>query len=111
MPRRPNRPCNHPGCGKLTRVGHCDAHANNYDQARGTPAQRGYGKAWRKLRQIILNRDPVCRSCSRAASTDVDHIRPRSKGGKDDPANLQGLCHSCHSRKTASEDGGFGRGY
>jgi 5-methylcytosine-specific restriction protein A len=23
--------------------------------------------------------------------------------------NVQGLCHSCHSRKTATEDGGFGR--
>ena len=26
-----------------------------------------------------------------------------------DERNLQALCHECHSRKTATEDGGFGR--
>jgi 5-methylcytosine-specific restriction protein A len=26
-----------------------------------------------------------------------------------DEKNLQGLCLSCHSKKTATEDGGFGR--
>jgi 5-methylcytosine-specific restriction protein A len=43
-------------------------------------------------------------------STDVDHIIPREAGGSDDDENLQGLCHACHSRKTAQEDGGFGHG-
>ncbi|WP_423837057.1 HNH endonuclease [Sutterella wadsworthensis] len=43
-------------------------------------------------------------------ATDVDHIKPH----RGDPIllfdekNLQALCHACHSRKTASEDGGFG---
>lgn len=36
-------------------------------------------------------------------STDVDHIIPKSRGGEDTPENLQGACHSCHSRKTATE--------
>ena len=43
-------------------------------------------------------------------ATDVDHIRPH-KGNEDlmwDEENLQALCHACHSRKTAAEDGGFG---
>lgn len=43
-------------------------------------------------------------------ATDVDHIVPREQGGSDQWSNLQALCHSCHSKKTATEDGGFGRG-
>ena len=45
-------------------------------------------------------------------STDVDHIIP-IEGQKDplffDVENVQALCHSCHSKKTASIDGGYGR--
>lgn len=29
-------------------------------------------------------------------------------GGSDDPDNLQGMCHDCHSAKTAKEDGRWG---
>jgi 5-methylcytosine-specific restriction protein A len=43
------------------------------------------------------------------AAQHVDHVVPREQGGSDDWANLQALCASCHSRKTALEDGGFGR--
>lgn len=39
----------------------------------------------------------------------VDHIVPKVDGGTDDMENLQTLCRSCHSRKTALEDGGFGQ--
>jgi 5-methylcytosine-specific restriction protein A len=62
---------------------------------------------------MILARDPYCRIgdvCDGGArSVDVDHIVPRRAGGSDDPSNLQGACHACHSRKTARADGGFGR--
>ncbi|MCZ6609557.1 MAG: HNH endonuclease signature motif containing protein [Alphaproteobacteria bacterium] len=34
--------------------------------------------------------------------------RQRPDGGSDDPSNLQGMCRPCHSRKTATEDGGWG---
>ena len=29
----------------------------------------------------------------------IDHIRPRSRGGTDDPGNLQLLCAACNSTK------------
>jgi len=38
---------------------------------------------------------------SLAPAVHVDHVRPLNMGGeKFDPANLQPLCQSCHSRKT-----------
>jgi 5-methylcytosine-specific restriction protein A len=65
---------------------------------------------WRNLRVRVLARDPICKMCSRAASIVADHIKPH-RGDWSlfcDLNNLQGLCASCHSIKTAREDGGFG---
>ena len=51
-----------------------------------------------------MAREPLCEECGKPA-TDVDHIVPRSRGGAPfDPANLQSLCASCHSAKTAGYD-------
>lgn len=67
--------------------------------------------AWRRIREVQLSREPLCRECAKAgrvrAATDVDHIDGDSGNNADD--NLQSLCHSCHSAKTARENGGFGR--
>lgn len=63
-----------------------------------------WSKQWRQIRAFILDRDPFC-PCGRPA-TDVDHRD--GDATNNDPENLQGLCRSCHSRKTAREDGGFG---
>jgi len=61
---------------------------------------------WRRLRAIVLARDPVCRTprCGRPSSH-VDHVTPRREGGSDDPLNLRGLCESCHNRRTADGNG------
>ncbi|MDP6619089.1 MAG: HNH endonuclease signature motif containing protein [Nitrospinota bacterium] len=58
---------------------------------------------------MVLAREPICRICKRAPSSEPDHMIPRRLGGEDTDENLQALCKSCHSRKTAREDGGFGR--
>jgi len=81
-----------------------------HDRTRGSAAQRGYGWQWTKLRKLVLAEQPICKmpGCWEP-SAEVDHIVPKAKGGTDDRDNLQGLCKPCHSRKTASEDGGFGR--
>jgi 5-methylcytosine-specific restriction protein A len=45
------------------------------------------------------------------AANEVDHIKPH-KGDMAlfwDSSNWQSLCKPCHSAKTATEDGGFGR--
>jgi hypothetical protein len=66
---------------------------------------------WRAARIAFLKARPLCcvQACGNAARH-VDHITPRATGGHPfDLLNLQGMCHSCHSRKTARADGGFGR--
>ena len=82
-----------------------------FDKTRPNANARGYNTArWQRLRRMVLNRDPICVAdgCTQPA-TDVDHIKPRSRGGRDALYNLQGLCHRCHSRKTAVEDSKFAR--
>lgn len=70
--------------------------------------ERYHTPAWRQLRLVILEREPICRTCryedriSRA--TQIDHIRPVTAGGDFyDAENLQPLCASCHSSKSAKE--------
>ena len=59
---------------------------------------------WRGLRVVVLERDNYrCQACG-DPGFEVDHVRPiRSGGAVWDPDNLQTLCKSCHSIKTASE--------
>ena len=84
---------------------------------RPSPSAQGYDRQWQKVRLLVLARDQYrCQNHWRFSgqlveATEVDHIQPIAKGGaRYDPANLQSLCASCHARKTATEDGGFGRG-
>jgi 5-methylcytosine-specific restriction protein A len=57
---------------------------------------------------IVINTHPG----RKVAAVATDHILPH-EGQADplfwDPENHQSACKSCHSVKTAKEDGGFGR--
>lgn len=127
--------CKYPGCLKPVVRGtrYCALHAEKgrkRDEAqeatarrmrekhrkelRGSSSARGYGYKWQKIRARFLALHPICQECERLgivkAATDVDHIVPH-RGDMNlfyDIENLQALCHECHSRKTAKEDGGFG---
>lgn len=65
------------------------------------------GGAWQKLRASVLAGEPLCRECVRQGrttpATDVDHRD--GNPGNNDAVNLQPLCHSCHSIKTARDHG------
>lgn len=123
-PRRPPRPCAHPGCGALTTAGRCEKHKRaswEADRQRGNRHQRGYGAEWEKLREIVLRRDNyLCQPCLRDGkltavitgnprhphAANVDHVKPKAQGGTDDPANLETTCLTCHKAKTAREGRG-----
>ena len=70
---------------------------------RPTPDKLGYGSRWKRLRLMVLARNPMCQICKTKPSEHVDHIVAKADGGDDSMKNLQGLCQSCHSRKTAKE--------
>ena len=113
MAMKPLRPCLHPGCGVLVSGGYCAAHQPQPKDRRSAEAQAWrwmYGTdVWKRLREDQLLREPFCRECARRGvrryATDVDHIRDHKGDWAlfTDPGNLESLCHSCHSRKTARD--------
>ncbi|WP_335953708.1 HNH endonuclease signature motif containing protein [Acinetobacter higginsii] len=114
-----SRPCRQYRCPNVVKSrsqgGYCDEHAsmrsnwNKRPQRAGSTTERGYGHAWRKLREQVLQRDGFI--CVKhyamgqvVEATDVDHIISKENGGADDLDNLQSLCAACHREKTAKED-------
>jgi 5-methylcytosine-specific restriction enzyme A len=86
--------------------------SRNKTRERETASQRGYGSKWRRYAQRFRNRNPLCVRCpsdNPSPAELVDHIKPVS-GANDPlfwvPSNHQGLCWSCHSKKTTTEDKG-----
>lgn len=108
MPWMSPHPCRYPGCGTLIRggSGYCSDHRSQArkreDEARPSPAKRGYGPEWRRRRAAFLEANPYCveprgngKRCG-APSTVCDHVVPLSLGGADDESNWQALCKPCH---------------
>lgn len=112
MASKPLRPCKHPGCAAFTRDGWCDTHRPKAAPRKESAAWHGWYSLpiWTDdLRPNQLLLEPFCRECARAGrrvrATDVDHIVDH-KGVWAvfiNRANLQSLCHSCHSRKTMQD--------
>ena len=112
MPRRPNTPCKHPGCGRLVPYGtmYCEEHKPLHQHDRKTTAEKGYGSRWQKARAVYLQSHPLCVRCLAKGryvkATVVDHIIPHRGDRKLfwDRDNWQALCKSCHDSKTMTED-------
>ena len=89
-------------------------HKRAVKQAKVRQSKRMYNtgsKAWQSIRNNQLSQYPLCADCidkglTRSANV-VDHIDGNS--WNNDLSNLQSLCASCHNRKTALYDFGFGR--
>ena len=110
MPRKPKKPCGHPGCPALTENRYCDEHVKLYANERGSAAERGYDNRWRKARLRFLKVHPFCVICKAEGklvkATVVDHIIPH-RGDELlfwDESNWQPLCKRCHDRKTRTKD-------
>ena len=73
-----------------------------------------YGAKWRKARKEYLFNNGLCAICAKAgkyvSANVVDHIIPHKGNDKLfwNKRNWQPLCTTCHNRKTAGQDGGFG---
>lgn len=115
MPRRPNKPCAHPGCARLVPPGmmYCENHAPLHrvkeDPERSSTA-RGYDSRWKKARAAYLEAHPLCVECEKEGryikATVVDHIIPH-RGNKRlfwDSDNWQSLCKHHHDVKTKTTD-------
>jgi len=74
----------------------------------GPPKDKTYDKSkWRYgLRVKMLKQYPYCMICKVRPSEHVDHIIALRAGGANSMDNLQALCASCHSKKTAKFDRG-----
>ncbi len=115
MPFKPARQCRIPYCPNLTHdaSGFCDLHADHRGIKRGldnrpSPALRGYGRAWQKVRIEVLQAHHIPPALW--PQYDVDH-KPRYNLPIDpDPLKyaLTPRLRGNHSRKTISEDGGLG---
>ena len=116
MPYKPKKPCNQAGCPNLTDTRFCQPHVEMRKREKGihekkreykkderpSAHQRGYGVTWRRVRKMILAREPLCRFCSLAgrvnAANEVDHIDGNSRNNHE--SNLRSLCKPCHSSRT-----------
>ena len=111
MPARALRPCKQIGCTELTREagGYCAEHQHvisEYERRRGSARQRGYDRAWERLREVVLRSNPLCYDCFSVgrltSAKEVHHI----KKVREYPAlrlvkrNLMCLCKACHSVRT-----------
>lgn len=117
MPRSPKKPCRHPGCPELVDGLYCTEHKRlhnrHYEKYQRNPETRKrYDHSWRKRRNQFIRQHPLCVHClangKATLAKEVDHILPLSQGGTHDESNLQSLCKSCHSRKSAKEGSRWG---
>ena len=119
MPYKPKRPCSYSGCPNLTNGRYCAEHQKLTDKQynlyeRDKVAQKFYqSNEWKAAKRKHLQHEPLCRECASQGkytkATMVDHIVPIKKGGA--PlldSNLQSLCWSCHSKKSAEEGSRWG---
>ena len=111
MPRKPKKPCVHPGCPKLTDERFCEEHqkeeSRRYEKYDRDPAvRRRYGRVWKRIRDSYVKKHPFCEKCLEegvlVVVEEVHHIIPLAEGGTHERDNLIALCKSCHARIHAS---------
>ena len=107
LPRKPKRPCSHPGCPRLTEGRFCEEHQRKENQRyekydRDPAVRRRYGRVWKRIRDSYVKDHPFCEKCFEngvlVEVEEVHHIKPLAEGGTHEKSNLISLCKSCHAR-------------
>jgi 5-methylcytosine-specific restriction endonuclease McrA len=89
--------------------GRCPSCARAYERERrrqrGSTTERGLGATHQRLRKQVLVEERFCWICgepTRAGDPlEVDHVVPRSRGGKTERPNLRAAHASCNRRRGA----------
>lgn len=106
------RVCGEPGCPELLTDGtvKCLPHSKRKpDDQRPNATVRGYGSAWRRVRNAFIAEHPTCALCP--APTKVADHHPASRRelldagvvDVDDPSRLRPLCLRCHAAKSGGQ--------
>lgn len=93
----------------------CQKKIDEFEQKRGDTVwshrKRGHRPVSGSIRYEVLSRAKFrCELCGISAeekNLEVDHIFPKSLGGKDDITNYQALCYSCNAAKRNTDDTDF----
>jgi ATP adenylyltransferase len=93
----------------------CEQRIQDFEGNRGDAVwehrKRGHRPISGSIRYVVLSRAKFrCELCGISAdekNIEVDHIFPKSLGGKDDLSNFQALCYSCNAAKRNTDDTDF----
>ena len=93
----------------------CENRIAEFEVRKGREAwnhrRRGHRPVSGSVKYQVLSRAKFrCELCGVSAEDkglEVDHIFPKSRGGKDDLSNYQALCYSCNSAKRNTDDTDF----
>lgn len=93
----------------------CENRISEFEKQRGETVwehrRRGHRPISGSVRYEVLKRASFrCELCGVSAdekNIEVDHIHPKSLGGKDDLSNYQALCYSCNAAKRNTDSTDF----
>lgn len=93
----------------------CKKKIDEFEEKRGKAVwehrRRGHRPVPGSVRYEVLHRAKFrCELCGISAEVknlEVDHIFPKSRGGRDDQSNYQALCYSCNAAKGNTDDTDF----
>ena len=93
----------------------CESKINEYELkrqgAQWEHRRRGRRPVSGTIRYEVLKRAKgrceLCGISNEEKNLEVDHITPKSLGGKDDIANYQALCYTCNAQKNNKDDTDF----
>ena len=115
MPVTLHSACLQPGCPNYaTAHGYCAQHQRAVNTHSVSRSKQGYDRVWQRFRAWYLGQHPLCVECERggvvALADHLHHKIPLAEAPdlRLDENNVEGLCKSCHMRKSMEERKRYG---